>query len=360
MSAFRRLSDARDVRPSRAFLLTLLCIFVLAGVAGSVLYGNQINENALDERLASHSLLTPNLCLSFERFDADEGACTAKCSDEKCAKLESNYRRIMNVLSLDDLKLYFGFVEAPYDETSTAAERADQPIDPDSVMNRTFQVEHGELGKEVSHTGQPYFGRTPQELWNMFEVAIAPQDRLSVDEFLILNDVNASLPSQAWVLKIGTTTWQAALNAGVSFTRQGHIVDRGNFVHTLIHESAHLMTLNDRQLDASISSTTCTTIMFDEGCARPASYIHAFVRQFWHSSIGAHEMPFGEYKKGDFVSGYAAENMAEDISESWAAYVLLPKPRGNSIAEQKTLFFYNYPELVERRNAIRHDIGTIR
>jgi hypothetical protein len=46
----------------------------------------------------------------------------------------------------------------------------------------------------------------------------------------------------------------------------------------------------------------------------------------------------------------------EDIAESWAFFVLSPKPALDSIANEKILFFYEYPELVELRTKILKQI----
>lgn len=53
-----------------------------------------------------------------------------------------------------------------------------------------------------------------------------------------------------------------------------------------------------------------------------------------------------------FVSPYAATNPREDIAESWTEFILRPKPSGTSIADQKVLFFYEFPELVQAREEI--------
>jgi hypothetical protein len=43
----------------------------------------------------------------------------------------------------------------------------------------------------------------------------------------------------------------------------------------------------------------------------------------------------------------------EDIAESWTAFVLTDKSAGETISEQKILFFYNFSELVDIREHIR-------
>ena len=53
------------------------------------------------------------------------------------------------------------------------------------------------------------------------------------------------------------------------------------------------------------------------------------------------------------MTDYAATNPGEDIAESWTHFVINDKPSGDSIADQKVRFFYDYPELVELRDKIR-------
>ena len=57
-----------------------------------------------------------------------------------------------------------------------------------------------------------------------------------------------------------------------------------------------------------------------------------------------------------FLTDYAPTSPAEDIAESWAFFVLSPKPEMNSIANEKILFFYEYPELVQLRAQILNQI----
>ena len=52
------------------------------------------------------------------------------------------------------------------------------------------------------------------------------------------------------------------------------------------------------------------------------------------------------------MTDYAATNPGEDIAESFTSFVMEPKPDGDTIAEEKVLFFYEYPELVQLRAEI--------
>ena len=61
-----------------------------------------------------------------------------------------------------------------------------------------------------------------------------------------------------------------------------------------------------------------------------------------------------ERKYGDrFVTEYAMTDPAEDMAETFMVFVLQDRPGGTGIADQKLLFFWDYPELVELRSEIR-------
>lgn len=46
------------------------------------------------------------------------------------------------------------------------------------------------------------------------------------------------------------------------------------------------------------------------------------------------------------VSPACAASPVEDMAESWTNFVLKPRPEGKRIADEKALFFYDFPELV--------------
>jgi hypothetical protein len=60
------------------------------------------------------------------------------------------------------------------------------------------------------------------------------------------------------------------------------------------------------------------------------------------------------------VTEYAASNPSEDLAESFTAFVLQEKPTKSTVgfihSDQKILFFYDFPELVEIRDFIRSNL----
>lgn len=155
-------------------------------------------------------------------------------------------------------------------------------------------------------------------------------------------------------------------------------------IEILAHEYGHLLTLNDSQItelnadyqehptrkDFDIDRAQCGGNFFTGyECAKSNSYLNNFGKRFWTTDVyeqwiavfllvddeySVHKEAvrnFHDNFPNQFVTEYAATNPAEDMAESWEAFIINPKPVGNSIADQKVLFFYEYPELVELRGA---------
>lgn len=137
--------------------------------------------------------------------------------------------------------------------------------------------------------------------------------------------------------------------------------DYEQLVATLIHEYAHIITLDTTQVDEQSSS--CESFQMDEGCARDDSYLYDFQERFW--APYGDDAPDADNADADaawdfylahedgFVSDYAATNVVEDIAESFMTWVLEDSSEGDGIVAQKLQFFEEYPELVAIRERIR-------
>jgi len=135
---------------------------------------------------------------------------------------------------------------------------------------------------------------------------------------------------------------------------------------TLVHEFAHILTLNHEQMKRRMSekSDTYTT---DEGTLKEDAYLNHFYQTFWagfgekyrveSDFIDAYDdiLLYEDFPES-FVTEYAATHPAEDIAESFIYFVTLDKPEGNLIKDKKIRFFYAYPELVEMRDRMRKHI----
>ncbi|MGI2736069.1 recombinase family protein [Bacillus cytotoxicus] len=208
-------------------------------------------------------------------------------------------------------------------------------------------------------------------LWDMYRTLIPSKYRKNIVEFDIVTDgyegiVAHVAPSmddpKDWVLSLDT------LDSGVNIDE---------VMNTLIHETAHVLTLNDRQIpvnekyiksfeegkDISSYQNKCKTLFLQEGCVKKGSYIHTFYDSFWkpierewkEKQIETNEearITFFEEKHDQFVSEYGTTNVAEDIADTFTAFILQDSKKvkeGTELKYQKIAFFYQFPELVKMR-----------
>ena len=165
----------------------------------------------------------------------------------------------------------------------------------------------------------------------------------------------------------------------------------------MIHENAHILSLGSSQSDNDdpFSSTgiddlyeepytelrkivqekaaACAPNYYDDvsGCMNSNSYLNKFFQEFWvdiypsfkwfyefddYDKFLDHNDLFYKKYKTQFVTSYAQTNPSEDFAESFTAFVLKEKPTKSTISDQKILFFYDFPELVEMRDFIRSNL----
>lgn len=217
-----------------------------------------------------------------------------------------------------------------------------------------------------------------EAIWNYFASIVPAAERELVAEFAIFTD--------------GRGNHLAAVSPNLSDTEQWllqvDILDAESYhalTYTLIHEQGHLLTLNSEQVPLSRAllkfpnnktiykqeATACPQYFTGDGCSKPDSYINQFFTRFWPYLYAEWEQidreedentratlltDFYKIYQDQFLSDYASTSPVEDIAESWTYFVLSPKPELNSIANEKILFFYEYPELIELRTQILQNI----
>jgi len=217
-----------------------------------------------------------------------------------------------------------------------------------------------------------------QQLWEYFAAIIPAEQRGMIAEYAITTDGTGGT-----LASVGQTTYDP--NLWVLYV---DIADTANYYEltsTLVHEFAHLLTLGPDQVVPSVAVfnnpedneiylselSACSDYFPGEGCANADSYIDDFYFQFWEElreewdPINLEEDEdtrtemldeFYSQYEDRFVTSYAATNPIEDIAEAFTFFVFSPQPAGDTIAEEKILFFYNYPELVELRTAILNNM----
>ncbi len=205
---------------------------------------------------------------------------------------------------------------------------------------------------------------THNQLWSFFTGLIPKEHRPALREFMVFaDDQDGTAAYVAPLSEIDLSRWEMGFNMAYVWTADRRI-NKSETGYTSIHEFAHILTLDDQQVDASGSA--CNTFHTGEGCSNENSYINAFYNNYWtdifqeHQRIGDNDDAFYRFydKYQDrFVTEYAATNPGEDIAESFTMFVIEDnQPTGNRIADQKVRFFYQFDELITLRNKIRSNI----
>ncbi len=139
--------------------------------------------------------------------------------------------------------------------------------------------------------------------------------------------------------------------------------------YVLIHEFAHLLTLQAKEVPPSDDAGGCTTYHTGEGCALRGSTMAEFVERFWPKEMqdeleelyedGDEDEIFAFYQErsDQFVTDYAATNPGEDLAETFTHFVIEDRPTGDTIADQKIQLLWADPDLVELRTQIRSALG---
>lgn len=225
---------------------------------------------------------------------------------------------------------------------------------------------------------QPYQDDTElhARIWNYARRLFGVTDQVYISYITFYVDTNVD-GYAASVWKTSKGKWSLEINLAEFDSAR-------DTTEILVHEHGHILTLDDMQVtgigpwydetinrkDFDAKSRLCGDQFFTGAeCARADSYINEFGKRFWHGQLfedwvtaflQASETEENSpilnefYLKypDQFVRAYAATNPDEDIAESWTEFIVRLKPAGNSIAEQKVLFFYEYPELVQTRTEI--------
>ena len=216
------------------------------------------------------------------------------------------------------------------------------------------------------------------EIWNYFTRLIPLEQREFVSAFAIVTDGSGNVLAavgqsfndpEEWILEVDILD----------------SADKYVLTFTLLHEFAHLLTLNAAQVPPSLAIfdnpendgiyqselAACPRYFPGEGCSNPDSYINRFFERFWFNLYAEWQEinaepdedvyydllnDFYTAYQDQFLTDYAATSPAEDIAESFAFFLLSPRPDQTSIAEGKTLFFYEFPELVELRRRILNQL----
>lgn len=236
-----------------------------------------------------------------------------------------------------------------------------EPTHSDAWQEGVADFWENAVGYDVQSDG----GLVPQPtglaatVWSVFE-RIADRDVI-VDElvqFVVVDSEQSGLYAMVSPSVGARGDWVLAVNLDA-------VRDDEQLRISLIHEYAHLLTLREGQL---VSDPRCPALQTGQGCTAPGSYLEAFHRRFWQPYGNAAPAPdqwdqdvadaWYAAHPYDFISSYAATNIVEDIAVSFTGFVVWGRPDGRGeVWEDKTGFFWDYPELVELRERLRAEFA---
>jgi hypothetical protein len=196
-----------------------------------------------------------------------------------------------------------------------------------------------------------------QEIWEFFTRLIPAEARTKIVEFEILfgdNDLGGYVvpidESDLSRWKMGLAIEIAGDLTTIDFNEE--------YTQIVVHELAHVLTLDDTQVNVGGDENSCGEFFTGEGCSKSGSYINRFFDLAW-ADIYANHNPDRPEKTYDrytdrFVTEYAATNPGEDIAETMAFFITEPNRRtGTTLADKKIQLLYEFPELVSLRESIR-------
>jgi len=193
-----------------------------------------------------------------------------------------------------------------------------------------------------------------KQLWHRFSSIIPLENRKMISEFKIMTDGKDG--TLGYVQQKGDLSdWTLALDFKDASNLNG-------LYATIIHEYGHLFSLNAYEFD---ENAKCSNYNPGQSCLKKDAYLNEFYDRFWKTSL------YNEWKSVDdietdqdaqsafflehsdeFLTEYSTSHPTEDFAEAWMYFILSEKPVRYNVADDKILFFYKYPELVQLRNVI--------
>lgn len=318
-------------------------------------------SSQVSSRTAIPAIPTETLLPTDESLDNPE---PITCTNDDC--LNACLDRLDQVL---ETRPFASIGNSIYEEQGAQFNLVLYKVDGDEISGPTILYVPSEYRKYQEDTASHL------RIWKFYVAMIPAELRKLVREFVIFTD--GPEDTSAWVQPSPTYKgyWQVGFDL-LDSDYPAYLAD------TLVHETAHLLTLNTSQIpddenqyyyydDKHNIFMKCEQYAGDGGCSLPDSYINLFYQKFWKSVykewwetdqkaqdtktfeeyLNVMEQFYDRHYKM-FINSYAASNIDEDMAESFAYFALNPKPSGKSIYEQKVTFYYQFPELVEYHQQI--------
>lgn len=345
-------------------------------------YEKGITTPTKDERIAIRFLNNYLNNLTLKYIDGAKEYAEYLKSAYSTTKLSKNNPIIENIKSdikSNDYKkiknLYGKYVK----DQNQIAEIADEiysillkykKLDADAVLTNIFTVEYGLKGqfsinpsnlsiKYINPKGTGLKLLTAKEIKQYKNVwaqvkQILPSSILGAFlEFDISSDGEYGIAAYVEQLDAEGKYWRISIDPE-------DMKDKNEFYHTVIHEYAHYVSLNNTQVNyySNDYSLKPSNEVYNDSymVVKKESYINDFYNRFWKDIIvdrnaDTSNQLFYCRHYTDFISSYASTSCTEDFAECFSYYVLPPNDLTDEMKE-KLAFFDKYPELVQLKNQI--------
>jgi|GEM_PF-4136984 len=347
-------------------------------IVGKVITGNYVfNSNGGSPE--------ENSIYKWYRADDENGVNRTEIPDQNSHKYQ---------LTEADLSKYISFEVTPVNKIGLKGEAVSSnyigEIKSGSDISKSeitlYNVQNGELVEPMNYkvSGQLLAAQQNQsrhkEIWALVKKVIPPEYLNRLNEFMLFWGETDVVKALGYVSPTSSdlSTWRYAI--AIDYADRNHddkLDDELEF--TVLHEFAHILTLNKDQVDYSIKPEECETYYPDYpkenfaryGCSHNDSYINQFFQQFWKNiwSDDPDEVTgyFSDKYPRQFVTRYAGVSPSEDMAETYWNYVFeseIPQKPG-TIAEEKVKYFKHFPEfekikVFERKNLINSSSRSAR
>lgn len=210
--------------------------------------------------------------------------------------------------------------------------------------------------KVVDGEAQGITDPTDKSLWQLV-CDILPKDaRQRIVQFDLFTDgASNGLAYTAPIQNADGTTDNSRFSIAIdyydAYHEDGSKGDWSKLIYTIVHEYGHALLEDDTQIDLTVGQDVHDPAGFIEG-----SFRKAFYDEFWADLDGSAVNDYAE-NPTHYASRYGANYFHEDMADTFALFVLGSKPQGDTVAEEKLLAFWDEPEMVSLRAAIRANLG---
>ncbi len=283
----------------------------------------------------------PEDCTKLEQYDAERNVCFIECeSEEECDAKEAE-------LDAELEKMDFSAGNKSLEADKLKAEDSEGQALIDNAL-AVYSIEKGEKYKLLRGKDNTEAQKIRTLVQKILPANISDKN---VNRLILMYHKDKDGLAFVTPTRAGDTSkWDIFVNMNSGS-------DEKELVATLVHEFGHILFLNN---DALKQTEMCDGYTVDEGCADNSTILGKFYSRFWEGKFdpeaGAEENFMKEQTA--FVNDYAATNPTEDLAETFANFVLKPKPSNTQyVMDQKILFFYEFPELVKLRSQIRRELA---